>query len=167
MGPATTGLNESYPADAASVRVARQDLTEFAADAGAPVERLDEIRLAASEALTNAVIHGYGEEPGTIYLTAAMVAGELWVLICDDGSGLSARTANPGLGLGLTLIAHACDDFTIVPRATGGTEVRMRFDLFSAKTPANRDERRASNRRLGESATPAAHRSPSRYSPAT
>jgi stage II sporulation protein AB (anti-sigma F factor) len=132
MSVRNTTLNESYPALASTVPVARRALTEFAADAGVSPARLEEIRLATSEALTNAVVHAYREEPGTIYVTAAVVADELWMLISDDGCGLRARANRPGLGLGLALIAQASDDFMIVPRAAGGTEVRMRFDLRPA-----------------------------------
>src|SRR5205807_10127108 len=105
-----------------------------AAAAGAGGERLEEIRLAVSEALTNAVVHAYrGNEPGHFHVTAAVASGELWVLISDDGRGLHAWNDSRGLGIGLSLISGLSDDFAIVPRATGGTEVQMRFDLGKAR----------------------------------
>jgi anti-sigma regulatory factor (Ser/Thr protein kinase) len=132
MSVGRTALNESYPAVPTSVPLARRALTEFAADAGAAAEKVDEIRLAASEALTNVVIHAYRNDSGTVYVGAALIASELWMLISDDGCGLRAHAHRPGLGLGLALIAQAADDFTIAARAKGGTEVRMRFDLVPA-----------------------------------
>lgn len=123
-------LNESYPAVPETVPVARQALTDVAAAAGAGGERLEEIRLAVSEALTNAVVHAYRDgEVGGMYVTAAVAAGELWVLIGDDGRGLHAWNDSRGLGIGLSLISGLSDDFAIVTRASGGTEVQMRFDL--------------------------------------
>jgi anti-sigma regulatory factor (Ser/Thr protein kinase) len=123
-------LNQSYPAVPETVPVARRALTEVAAAAGAAGDRLEEIRLAVSEALTNAVVHAYrGDEPGHFHVTAAVASGELWVLVSDDGRGLHAWNDSRGLGIGLSLISGLSDDFAIVTRASGGTEVQMRFDL--------------------------------------
>lgn len=126
--------SESYPAVADSVARARAAVTAFAEEAGAGGERLEAIRLAASEAVTNAVKHAYGGGGGgTINLCASYVQDELWLLIADSGSGLRAHSKRPGLGLGLMLIAQLADDFQIHSRAAGGTEVQMRFRLRSPK----------------------------------
>jgi serine/threonine-protein kinase RsbW len=86
-----------------------------------------------SEAVTNAVVHAYRNgDVGRVHVTAAMAAGELWVLISDDGRGLHAWNDSHGLGIGLSLISGLSDDFSIVTRASGGTEVQMRFDLRTA-----------------------------------
>ena len=123
-------LNESFPAVPEAVPRARRALTEVAQAAGVAGERLHEVRLAVSEALTNAVVHAYhGGEPGRFQVTAAVASGELWVLISDDGRGLHAWNDSRGLGIGLSLISGLSDDFAIVTRASGGTEVQMRFDL--------------------------------------
>jgi anti-sigma regulatory factor (Ser/Thr protein kinase) len=123
-------LNQSYLAVPETVPLARRALTDVAAAAGAGGERLEEIRLAVSEALTNAVVHAYrGDEPGHFHMTAAVAGGELWVLVSDDGRGLHAWNDSRGLGIGLSLISGLSDDFAIVTRASGGTEVQMRFDL--------------------------------------
>ena len=126
-------LNESYLAVPESVPVARRALAAVAAAAGAAGERLDEIRLAVSEALTNAVVHAYRNgEIGRLHVTAAVASDELWVLIGDDGRGLHAWNDSQGLGIGLSLISGLSDDFANLTRASGGTEVQMRFDLRKA-----------------------------------
>lgn len=126
-------LDQSYPAIPRAVAEARHALTAVASEAGATGDRLDEIRLAVSEALTNAVVHAYhDDEAGYFHVTAAVASGELWVLISDDGHGLHAGHQGGGLGIGLSLISGLSDDFTIVTRSSGGTEVRMRFDLETA-----------------------------------
>lgn len=109
---------------------------EFAAAAGAGDQRLDEIRLAASEALTNVVLHAYqSESPGRLEVVAAVTGHELCVLIADQGSGVRPRTDSPGLGLGLGLIASLSDGMEVVTRSCGGTELRMRFSLRSSDLP--------------------------------
>jgi anti-sigma regulatory factor (Ser/Thr protein kinase) len=120
-------LSESYAANVASLARARRAVTALAVQAGATREQFDAIRLAASEALTNVIVHAYGDRPGEIHVTAAVAGSEFWLLIADDGDGLSLGGGKSGLGLGLTLIAHACDELTIVKRSGGGTELRMRF----------------------------------------
>lgn len=122
-------LTESYPARADTVPRARTRIARFASVAGAEGEGLDAIRLAASEALTNVIVHAYPEDPGEVHITVAAADGELWLLVSDDGQGLQARSQRPGLGLGLALIAQLCDEFSIVKRSGGGTELRMRFNL--------------------------------------
>ena len=134
-------LIKSYPASPGAVPRARRALTDFAAAAGATGEQLDEIRLAVSEALTNVVLHAYAEEAGHIYLTAAVTTGELWVLIADDGRGIQAHGDTAGLGVGLALIAYASDELALVRRASGGTEVRMRFELGAAEPDRDRQPR--------------------------
>jgi anti-sigma regulatory factor (Ser/Thr protein kinase) len=112
-------------------------LGDFALQAGAESRQVDAVRLASSEALTNAVLHAYRTEPGSVYVTAAVVAEELWVLVADDGCGLEPRAGRPGLGLGLGLIAQLSAELAIVPRASGGTEVRMRFNLVRTESSRN------------------------------
>jgi anti-sigma regulatory factor (Ser/Thr protein kinase) len=129
-------FSRSYPACAESVPRARHDLTEFARAVGAENDRLHHIRLAASEALTNAVLHAYEEPGGTISVSGAHVSGELWVLVTDHGAGLRVRRQSCGLGLGLALIAQLVDDFQILSRGSGGTELRMEFRLDQAAPEA-------------------------------
>jgi anti-sigma regulatory factor (Ser/Thr protein kinase) len=126
--------SESYPAVAVSVARVRAAVSAFAEKAGARGERLDAIRLAASEAVTNAVKHSYGGRPGgTINVCTSYVEGELWLLIADSGTGLRAQGKRPGLGLGLMLIAQLADDFQLHSRGGGGTELQMRFKLSSPR----------------------------------
>jgi anti-sigma regulatory factor (Ser/Thr protein kinase) len=121
---------QSYPATPESVPVARRDLARFASDAGAGDDQVEAVRLAASEAITNIVLHAYDDRVGEVHVDADVRTGELVVQIADDGTGMQPRFAKAGLGLGLALIAHASDQLDIVKRPEGGTELRMRFSLI-------------------------------------
>jgi stage II sporulation protein AB (anti-sigma F factor) len=130
---AVMSLNRRYPATAESVPKARKALASFAVSAGVTDEQLEGIRLVVSEAVSNAVLHAYDADGGGIQVTAAVVPGELWILIADDGFGLRAeRSGNQGLGLGLGWMAQFSDGLTLVTRSSGGLEVRLRFDLIQA-----------------------------------
>ena len=122
-------LRHTFPAVADSVPRAREALSTFARAAGASAEQLDSIRLAVSEAATNVVVHAYDDDAGRILLDAGLSAGELWVLIADDGLGMRPQIQSPGLGFGLSLMSQVCDEFEIAKRSSGGLEVRMRFAL--------------------------------------
>jgi anti-sigma regulatory factor (Ser/Thr protein kinase) len=131
---AVASLNESYPAVADSVPLARRAVGRFAAAAGISGERLEGIRLVVSEAVSNAVLHAYDDAEGRIQVTAAVVPGEMWVLIADEGLGLRAEPSeNRGLGLGLGWMAQFSDGLTLLTRSSGGLEVRLRFELFEGR----------------------------------
>lgn len=128
--PESLCLSESYPAIAASIPLARGAVVDFGRAAGLAGEPLDRLRLAVTEAVTNAVLHGFETDAGHVQVTAALADDELWLLVADDGCGFLHATAGArGLGWGLALIADACEDFEIVERAGGGTELRMRFSV--------------------------------------
>lgn len=122
-------LSEQYPAVADSVPRARAAVAEFARQAGMAKDRIEGLRLAVSEAVTNVVRHAYPSGPGAVAVTAGQASDELWVLIADCGCGHQIVSSNPGLGFGLGIIAHECDELVIAERSAGGTELRMRFML--------------------------------------
>ncbi|HET9721382.1 MAG TPA: ATP-binding protein [Solirubrobacteraceae bacterium] len=126
-----------YPAVSRSVGDARNWAGEVAAGAGVAPDVVDSIRLAVSEAVTNAVLHAYGEEPGEVQLTLAVAEAEFWVLVADEGLGHQSTPSSPGLGWGLALIAEACQDFMITERSGGGTELRMGFPLAISQRAAS------------------------------
>lgn len=125
-------VTHTYEAVEASVPAARHVTADFAAAAGIAGEALDSVRLAVSEAVTNVVRHAYRGRTGRFQLTLGTCPGELWVLVSDDGCGHHTATRDPGLGLGLALIADACDEFVLAERAAGGTEAQMRFLIRAA-----------------------------------
>jgi anti-sigma regulatory factor (Ser/Thr protein kinase) len=130
------GVLERYPAVAESVSQARRAVEGFAQRCGADPETLGVIRLAVSEACTNAVLHAYADrdEAGDFVVSAEVVpAGRgdhLRVVVADDGRGMVPRLDSPGLGLGLPIIAQLAAAFEVrrAP-AGGGTEICMRFPL--------------------------------------
>jgi anti-sigma regulatory factor (Ser/Thr protein kinase) len=152
----THRLIRTYEAVPESVPRARHAITAFAADAGANVNELDDIRLASSEALTNVVVHAYGDGAGRVHVSAALAEDELWVLVGDDGNGLHAGTSRGGLGMGLALIAELCDSLAVVNRSTGGTEVRMRFTIAGARRRRSDNGGQSVRSSMASAARPAA-----------
>lgn len=131
-------LSEKYPAIAENVPRARASVVAFARRAGLAKERIEGLRLAVSEAVTNVVRHAYPGGQGSVSITAGRASDELWVLVADSGRGHQSQSANPGLGFGLGIIAHECDELVVTERSEGGTEVRMRFMLKAKRKPEGR-----------------------------
>src|SRR5690349_204949 len=121
----------SWPAVPEAVADLRTRVVAFARDAGAPDDSISSIRLAVSEAATNVVLHAYAHrpEPGKVHVRVARDDDVLSVVVSDDGGGMLPRQDSPGLGLGLPLIAQLVDGLEVGPRAGGGTELCMRFEL--------------------------------------
>jgi serine/threonine-protein kinase RsbW len=98
---------------------------------GADDATLTRLQLAVTEAATNVVLHAYRgpAQEGDIHTTARVIRQELEVTIRDHGVGMSPHPDSPGLGLGLSLMAHEAESCEISTPPSGGTEVRMRFAL--------------------------------------
>jgi len=116
------------PAHRDSVSEARHQVAQFLDGIGA---RADDIEVAVTEAMANAVEHGFrGREPGVIELRLELLVPDtLVVSVTDDGIGMSPDPAGHGLGFGLALIGRLSSGFDVSPRDGHGTRVRMRFRL--------------------------------------
>jgi serine/threonine-protein kinase RsbW len=115
----------------ASVGPLRRAVSSFAAVHGAsPAIRAD-IALAVSEAVTNAVLHGYGggREGAQIHVIADYEDSAIEIVVADDGIGLNSEVDSDGLGLGLGLIATTAGRFSARAREPTGTEIWMRFEI--------------------------------------
>ena len=123
--PATVTLD--VPAKAPSVGTARRRLGAFVATHADDSGLTAAVRLAVSEAVSNAVRHAYDAgETGSIHIRAELRDDELWVTVADDGHGLRPGSGE-GLGKGLSIMATLCDELRIKARAPRGTEIGMRF----------------------------------------
>jgi anti-sigma regulatory factor (Ser/Thr protein kinase) len=116
-------------ATAEQIAVLRTEVTRYAEMVGVADGRLGDVRLAVSEAATNAVLHAYRDrEPGQIRVVAHVLDdGCLRIVIEDDGLGPLPRTNSPGLGLGLPTIASLADAVELSAGATKGARLSMRF----------------------------------------
>ena len=104
----------------------RRKLAGMAEDCGMDAEAVADVRLAVTEAATNAVIHAYADRDGELSVAAVVQDGELAVVIGDTGPGLVKRRDSPGLGVGLSVIASVVERLKIVSHP-GGTEIHMAF----------------------------------------
>jgi anti-sigma regulatory factor (Ser/Thr protein kinase) len=116
------------PALPEGVSEARHRVADFAGGLGV---RTADIEVAVTEAVANAVEHGFrGIQPGEIELRLELLVPDtLLVSVTDDGIGMSPDPDAHGLGLGLALIGRLSSGFEVRPNADHGTQVRMHFQL--------------------------------------
>jgi len=126
----SASFEATFPSTPPGVGAIRRQIAEFAARCGMSAEGIDAVRLAVSEAVTNAVIHAYrdNDSEGDLSVRAGVESGELVVVVADRGVGLAPRRDSPGLGLGMPLMASMTSRFRVVSRGAG-TEVHMAFPL--------------------------------------
>jgi anti-sigma regulatory factor (Ser/Thr protein kinase) len=137
-------LHTFYAAVPASVSTVRLELIELAEQAGASPEQVENIALAASEAVTNVVQHAYSHPGGDIEVFAGITGSELFVFVADRGEGFREDHRSEGLGWGLALVRTSCDELTVADRSDGGVELRMRFQIGAAGTDGRADQLRGS-----------------------
>jgi serine/threonine-protein kinase RsbW len=124
-------FHEAAPAVPESVGRLRRAVAEFARGQGADETVVMAVQLAASEALSNAVIHAFVDRPapGTLTVSAVRNGDAICVVVRDDGSGMRARPDSPGLGIGMPLMTGTTQALKFREIPEGGTEVAMRFAL--------------------------------------
>lgn len=126
----------SIPALADEVARVRHVTARFARDHGVPDNRVQDLGLAVSEAVSNAAVHAFRarEYPGTVRVSITITRDEfVELVVSDDGMGMSPRDDSPGLGLGLGIISSLADQIEHRRPADGlGFELLMRFRFDAA-----------------------------------
>ena len=116
--------------------LARVIVSAFIARLDPTLEELDDVRTAVSEAVTNAIIHGYGHTDGIVYLTAELIDQTLTLTVEDHGVGIAdltqamqpLYTSKPDeerSGMGFTMMQTFMDDLSVSSAPGEGTKVVM------------------------------------------
>ncbi|MCL2350164.1 MAG: anti-sigma F factor [Defluviitaleaceae bacterium] len=121
---------------------ARVAVAAFAAQLNPTVADINEIKTAVSEAVTNAIIHGYEGVEGEcgVFVRCCITGRELTIEIEDSGRGIEdvdrAReplyTSKPDAersGMGFTVMEEFMDSLEIHTEAGKGTVITMRKEI--------------------------------------
>ena len=137
-------LNEvrfSIPSLSVNESVARAVVSSFLVQADPTVEELSDIRTAVSEAVTNAVVHGYRHQSGKIEITVRLLENRvIYIRIKDKGCGIAdvQKAMEPLFttapeeersGLGFSVMESFTDKLTVKSTLGKGTVVTMRKKL--------------------------------------
>lgn len=128
---------------------ARVTVAAFIAQLDPTIDELTEIKTVVSEAVTNAIIHGYESNPdGIVYISVTLEDGIIEMSIRDEGLGITdieeARqplyTTKPELersGMGFTIMENFMDEMEIQTSVGKGTEVRLTKHLAKSQMLCN------------------------------
>jgi two-component sensor histidine kinase len=113
------------PSAPPSIKRARDAVAPLAENVGASP---GDVKLAVSEAVTNAVVHAFRDRaPGTISVKAEVDRGRLVVVVADDGCGMRPNPDSAGLGLGISLITSLSREARF-DSSPNGLTVSMTFE---------------------------------------
>ena len=124
-----TSKNESFARVAASAFAAQLDPT---------ISDITDIKTAVSEAVTNAIIHGYGEDlqKGAVTLFCGISESTIYIEVSDKGRGIPdikeamtpLYTSAPDeerSGMGFTVMETFMDTVEVISESGCGTTVKM------------------------------------------
>ncbi|MCR1897795.1 anti-sigma F factor [Irregularibacter muris] len=121
---------------------ARVVVSAFIAQLDPTIEEIADIKTAVSEAVTNAIIHGYEDDKGIVQIKCNIIKNRIEIEISDEGRGIlninEAReplyTSKPELersGMGFTIMESFMDEIEIYSEVGQGTRIKMIKELKS------------------------------------
>ncbi len=116
---------------------ARSAVAAFCASLNPTIEEISDIKTAVSEAVTNAIIHGYDNKLGDIVIECRIKGQVVEIIIEDFGCGIpnveKAReplfTSKPELersGMGFTVMESFMDELVVLSERDIGTKIILR-----------------------------------------
>lgn len=138
-GDVLNRMQVKLPALSVNEGVARAIVAAFVAQLDPSVTELADIKCAVSEAVTNAIVHGYREYSGTgvVMLTVSILDGRcVKIEVKDKGCGIpDVKTARQPLyttdaagersGMGFTVMESFTDSLRVTSKPGKGTTVTM------------------------------------------
>ncbi len=128
----------SFPAKSVNENFARYAVSSFCAQLDPTIEELSDIRTAVSEAVTNAIVHGYRDTgEGRVYIKVRILEERTLVIIVKDtGCGIAditlamtpLYTGDPSGergGMGFSIMESFTDDLKVRSSVGHGTTVTM------------------------------------------
>ena len=133
------------PSKSQNEAFARVVVAAFASQLDPTIEELADIKTAVSEAVTNAIIHGYENKSGIVTIECKIIGSKIEIIISDEGNGITDiskamepfYTSRPELersGMGFTVMETFMDELDVNSEVGKGTRVRMVKDFKSLHT---------------------------------
>ena len=116
---------------------ARITVAAFVSQLDPTIEELSDIKTAVSEAVTNAIVHGYEDKMGIVKILTKIEENVVTIEISDNGKGIEdiemakepLYTTKPNLersGMGFTIMESFMDDMKVESVLGIGTKVTMK-----------------------------------------
>lgn len=129
-------MEMSFPSHSVNESFARGAVSAFILALDPLVTEMNDLKTAVSEAVTNAIVHGYRDTIGTVYISAKILADDrVIVKIRDRGCGipdiekamepLYTTGGEERAGLGFAVMQSFCDRVRVASAPGRGTTVTL------------------------------------------
>jgi len=126
--PLSSDVRLNLPARPENIAVIRHVLGAFGEALHLPLDVVEDMRLAVTEACTNVVRHAYnGSDPGPLEIVIRPEGETIVIVVSDRGRGIGPSPDTAGPGLGLPLIATLADSLEIEHAPSAGSRLAMSF----------------------------------------
>lgn len=116
---------------------ARISVAAFVAQLDPTLEEIADIKTAVSEAVTNAIIHGYEQQIGIVKLVCKIRENEIFIEVSDTGKGIenvemakqplyTTKASLERSGMGFTIMESFMDEMKVESIPDMGTKVTMK-----------------------------------------
>lgn len=139
-------MNLTFSSIPENVTIARMLATALGAQLDLPINELEELKVAVSEAVSNAIIHGYGNNPNYfVTLEFEATAEKIIIQVIDKGCGIpdvkqamqaSFSTDPERMGLGFIFMQSFMDELNVQSEMNNGTTVAM-VKYINNQTPSS------------------------------
>ncbi|MGB4438190.1 MAG: anti-sigma F factor [Sedimentibacter sp.] len=137
-------VNIKIPSYSTNESFARAAVAAFCSSLNPTIEEISDIKTAVSEAVTNAIIHGYENSVGDIEIQCRIKGQMVEIIIEDFGCGIvnvekakePLYTTKPELersGMGFAVMETFMDELVVLSEKDIGTKVIMRKTINSKK----------------------------------
>jgi len=128
-----------FPAQSINESFSRGVIAMFVAQLDPTVDEVSDIKTAVSEAVTNAIVHGYDErgEGKTIVIEATLYPDHINIKVTDTGKGIkdinmamqpfnTTKPSEERSGMGFTVMQSFMDNLEVKSQIGKGTTIIMR-----------------------------------------
>ena len=115
---------------------ARNVIASFMLPLNPSVSELSDVKTAVSEAVTNAIVHGYPDTVGEVTMIAEISDNDLHIIISDSGVGIddvekatqpfyTTKPEDERSGMGFTIMQSFMDFVSVKSEKGKGTQIYM------------------------------------------
>jgi stage II sporulation protein AB (anti-sigma F factor) len=133
----TNKMHLEFDSKSENERFARVTAAAFATQLNPIMEEISDLKTAVSEAVTNAIVHGYEGKEGTIFMDAEITGQMITITIRDEGVGIpdvpkameplfTTKPDEERAGMGFMFMEAFMDEVEVHSEVGSGTTVIMR-----------------------------------------
>jgi stage II sporulation protein AB (anti-sigma F factor) len=125
-----------FPSVPENISFARACVAAFASQLDCTLEEIEELKLVISEAVSNSIIHGYGQRPDGVVILEIKLREEktIDIVVEDKGCGIADvehalqpaySSVSDRMGLGFVFMQSFMEDLEVTSEVGVGTRVHM------------------------------------------